>query len=260
MHEAVDDVIQRRRIDPGGLGRIISISIAVHLATVLVLLAMPRDWLSHEKPEPILMSISLGGTVGDRSGGLVAAGARPVEEVAPPPKRPEPIPPATPVKPNAIAVPVKPPPKTPPKPADTTAATASPVTRAPTTGAQVTKGTAVADTGATGQGTGITFGGGAGGATMTLDSDFCCKAWADEVARRISANWKRMQPESGSTIVVFEILKDGSFTKPVIEKSSGSVLLDVASRAAFDKLKLPPLPKEFLDDRLKIHLTFPYVK
>jgi hypothetical protein len=96
MHEAVDDVIQRRRMDPGGLGRVMSASVALHLATVLALLAMPRNWWSHEKPEPILMSISLGGTVGDKSGGMVAAGARPVEEVAPPPKRTEPIPPTAP--------------------------------------------------------------------------------------------------------------------------------------------------------------------
>ena len=63
-----------------------------------------------------------------------------------------------------------------------------------------------------------------------------------------------------STVIVFEILRDGTFTKPEIEKSSGSVMLDVASKAAFDKLKLPSLPKEYTQDRLKIHLSFPYVR
>ena len=259
MHEAVDDVIQRRRVDPGGLGRIMSVSVAVHVAAVLVVFALPRAWLVHEETKPMLMSISLGGSLGERSGGMVAAGARPVEQVAPAPKRPEPVPPATPKKTTATATMTKTPAKTPPKPAEPGAATST-VTRPPTTGAQVTRGTAVADTGATGQGTGLTFGGGAGGATVTLDSTFCCPEWAAEVARRISANWSRIQPEVGTTVVVFDILKDGTFTKPIVEKSSGSVMLDVASKAAFDRLKLPPLPKEFTEERLKIHLTFPYVR
>lgn len=259
MHEVVDDVIQRRQVDPGGLGRIMSASVAIHVATVLVVFALPKGWLTHEQPKPLLMTISLGGSLGERSGGMVSAGARPVEQVAPPPKRAEPIPPATPQKPNVIAMPSKTPPKAPPKTTDKTAATSS-VTRPPTTGAQVTRGTAVADTGATGQGTGLTFGGGAGGAMATVDSDFCCKDYIDELIRRINTLWNKAQPESGMTTVVFEIRRDGTFTKPVVEKSSGSVALDVASKDPFSRLVLPPLPKEYTESSLKIHLTFPYVR
>jgi len=259
MHEAVDDVIQRRRADPEGLGRIMSVSVAIHVATVLVVFLLPKGWLVHEQTKPLLMTISLGGSLGDRSGGMVAAGARPVEQVAPAPKRPEPIPPATPKKANVIATPAKAPSKTPPKPAEPSTAPSA-VTRPPTTGAQVTRGTAVADTGATGQGTGLTFGGGAGGAMATIDSDFCCKDYIDELIRRINAKWPKAQPEAGMTTLVFEIRRDGTFSRPVVEKSSGSVLLDVASRSAFDGLTLPPLPKEYSGDSLKIHLTFPYVR
>jgi outer membrane biosynthesis protein TonB len=258
MHEAVDDVLRARRADPAGLGRIMSVSVAVHLASVLVVLALPKAWLTHEPAKPVLMTLNMGGSPGDRSGGRVSAGARPVEQVAPPPTRPQPIPPAAPKKTTVIATP-KTPPKTPPKPAET-GTTTSAVTRPPTTGAQVTRGTAVADTGATGQGTGLTFGGGAGGATVTLESDFCCPEWASEVARRIEANWNRDQPLSGTTVLVFDIKRDGTFTKPEVEKSSGNVMLDVASKSAFDGLKLPPLPKEYAQDRLRIHLTFPYVR
>jgi outer membrane biosynthesis protein TonB len=260
MHEAVDDVIQRRRMDPDGLGRLMSASIGVHVAAILVALVLPRAWPGREQPKPILMTISLAGSPGERSGGMVAAGGRPVEEVAPPPKRPVPIPAAPPKKASVIAT-SKTPLKTPPKPADTSA-TPSNIARPPTTGAQVTRGTSVADTGATGQGTGLTFGGGAGGAALTLDSDFCCPEWASELQRRISANWDRyrIQPETGTTVLVIEIRKDGTFTTPVIETSSGSVLLDIASKAAFDKLTLPPLPKEYPADKLKVHLTFPYVR
>jgi outer membrane biosynthesis protein TonB len=59
---------------------------------------------------------------------------------------------------------------------------------------------------------------------------------------------------------VFEILKDGSFTKPVLETSSGNVLLDRAAIDAFGRLRLQPLPAEYKEDRLKIHLSFPYVR
>jgi TonB family protein len=259
MHEAVDDVIQRRRIDPAGLGRIMSASIAIHLGTVLLLFVVPRDWFVRDEVTPLLMTISLGGSPGERSGGMVSAGARPVEQVAPPPKRPEHIPPATPPKPDVIAVPTKAPPKTPPKTADSAKpSTAKP--RLPTTGAKVTKGTAVADTGATGQ-TGLTFGGGAVGDTQVkLDTAFCCPEYIAELQRRILANWNKNQPVTGTTTVVFEILKDGSFTKPVLETSSGNVLLDRAAIDAFGRLRLQPLPAEYKEDRLKIHLSFPYVR
>jgi outer membrane biosynthesis protein TonB len=236
-----------------------SASVAIHVAVVLVVFALPRAWLLRDDTKPLLMTISLGGSLGERSGGMVAAGARPVEQVAPTPKRPEPIPPATPKKAKVIATPAKAPAKTPPKPADASA-TLSATTRPPTTGAQVTRGTAVADTGATGQGTGLTFGGGAGGAMATVDSDFCCKDYIDELIRRINAKWPKVQPETGMATLVFEIRKDGTFSRPVVEKSSGSVLLDVASRSAFDGLVLPPLPREYSGDSLKIHLTFPYVR
>ena len=262
MHEAVDDVISRRRVDPVGLGRAMSISTGIHVVAVLVLFLLPRDWLVTAKTEPLLMTISLGGSPGEKSGGMVAAGARPVEEVAPPPKRLEPIPAAVPPKTSTMVIPTKPP-KTPPKPVPDKASELTPsvLNRPPTTGAQVTKGTAAAETRSTTQSTGLTFGGGGvGDAQITLDSNFCCPEYIGEFQRRILANWKRDWPESGTITVVFEILKDGTFTPPQIEKTNGSVLLEIASKAAFKDLRLPPLPKEYKEDRLKIHLSFPYVR
>ena len=73
---------------------------------------LAHDRLSHAataaKSQPILMTISLGGAPGDNTGGKVSAGARPVEEVAPKPKGPEPIPPAPPPKSAPMTVPTKP--------------------------------------------------------------------------------------------------------------------------------------------------------
>lgn len=255
MHEAVDDVIQRRRIDPGGLGRIMSASIAIHVGTILLLLVVPRDWLIREQPKPVLMTISLGGSLGERTGGMVSASARAVEQGAPPPKRPQITPAATPPKRDVIAVPAK----TPKSPAKTEPGTPSTAAaRPPTTGTKVTPGTAVAETGAAAQSTGLSLGGGPGGSA--LDPTFCCPEYAAELQRRIFVNWNRNQPEIGTTLIVFEILKDGTFTNPKIEKSSGSVVLDLHAMNAFKGLKLQPLPKEYAEDRLKVHLSFQYVR
>jgi periplasmic protein TonB len=231
------------------------ISLGVHLTVVALLFVMPRNWLAREKPQTIPVTLQMG-SPGEKTGGLNPAGAQPIQEVAPPPKRPTPLPVVTPPKTEAIAVPTKPPPKATPRPADTPPDKTPP--RPPTTGAAVTPGTAVAATGATGQSSGISVGGGSGGTSAVLDANFCCKAYAEEVLRRIEARWPKNQQEVGETTVLFEIRRDGSFSKPVVEKSSGSQMLDIAAQAAFVDLTLPPLPEQYTGQTLKIHLVFPY--
>jgi hypothetical protein len=260
MHEAVDDIIQRRKVEPGGLRRVVSTSLAIHVGMVLVLFLMPKSWYLQAQPNVELMTISLSGTLGERSGGMVSAGARPVERVEPPPKRPEPIPPATPPKPDVMSIPTK----TQPKAAATPTPTPDPgppsqTTRPPTTGAQLSRGTSVAETGSTSQSTGQSTGGGLGGAQLETEVPFCCPDYLEEVARRIRMNWVASQPETGSVQVAFEIRRDGSFSKPIVLKET-SVMLRVASLSAFEKLVLPRLPEQFKEDRLRIRLTFPYVR
>jgi len=260
MHEAVDDVIQRRHVDPDGLRRAMSASIGIHVAAVLALFFLPRVWFASEKPEPLRMTISFAGSPGEKSTGMIAAGSRPIEAVAPPPAKPTPVPPATPPKANSVAVAVKDPPKATPKPT-TTASDPTATSRPQTTGAQVQSGTSVADTRSTSKTTGLTFGGGAiGDTSVTLDAEFCCPEYIAELQRRVLVGWRRDRaPETGSTTVVFVIRKDGTFTVPVIEKSGGS-MLDAISKSAFNGLTLLPLPPQYKEDRLTIHLTFPYVR
>jgi len=238
-----------------GLRRTMMLSLGVHVTVVAMLFVMPRSWFVKEKPQTIPVRLQMG-SPGEKTGGLNSAGAQPIQEVAPPPKRPTPLPVVTPPKTEAIAVPTKPPPKATPRPADTPPDKTTP--RPPTTGAAVTPGTSAAATGATGQSSGISLGGGSGGTTAVLDANFCCKAYAEEVLRRIEARWPRNQQEIGETTVVFEIKRDGSFTKPIVEKSSGSTMLDLASQAAFVDLRLQPLPEQYIGQTLKIHLVFPY--
>lgn len=257
MHEAVDDIVQRRRAEPQKMGRAMSASVAVHVGALLVMFLIPPDWYTLAKTEPILMTISLGGSPGEKTGGMVAASSRPVEEVAPKPKRPEPIPPAPPPKASPLTVSTKPPAKPPAR----TDPDPGPVARPPTTGAQVTKGTAVAETRSTAQGTGLQVGGGtAGDASLKVDSDFCCPEYLEDVLMRIQRVWDRNQPMSGEAIVVFVIRRDGSVTDMKLEKQSGSTILDIASTSVFERVRLAPLPGKYTGESLKIHLKFPYVR
>jgi outer membrane biosynthesis protein TonB len=59
---------------------------------------------------------------------------------------------------------------------------------------------------------------------------------------------------------VFEVRKDGSFSAPEVVKSSGSALLDVASKAVFnkDRLRLEPLPGKYPGQTLRVRLAFEY--
>jgi TonB family protein len=242
---------------PPGLRRMVSVSLALHLIAVAAMLVVPRDWLRKREPPPSLMTVSLG-SFGERTGGMTAAGAQAVEEAAPPPKRPVAKPVIPPKTETAIAVakPTPPPKPTPPR----TETAPAVITRPPVTGPQPTPGTARNYTGSTAQSTGLSMGGGAGGAEASVPADFCCPQYIEELLRRISANWKKNQPEQGTTTIKFVINRDGSFSRPEVEQSSGSVLLDVASKDAFNALRLEPLPKQYPEDKLTIHLKFPYVR
>ncbi|HKV98459.1 MAG TPA: TonB C-terminal domain-containing protein [Vicinamibacterales bacterium] len=259
MREAVDEVIALRAQDPQGLRRMITWSFAVHVGVLVLIAVVPRAFSPAAKPP--VMVISLGGTPGPRSTGMTPVSARPVEEVTPEPKRQTPIPVAAP-KPDVMTVPTKPPVK-PPKPETKPSTTPLPspaVTKPPATGRQIQTGTSAVETGARGVGAGLTVGGGGDGAQLKVDSDFCCPAYLQDVVSSISRVWRSVQPEHGTTVLKFTIQRDGKITDIEAETSSGSSLLDRLSRATLmdPALRLPPLPAEYTNDHLTIHLSFPY--
>jgi len=261
VREAVDDVIALRAHDPRGLRRMISWSFAIHVTALALVAVLPRTWLFRDAPKPPVMTISLGGTLGPRSTGMTPVAARPVEEVAPEPKRPTPVPVAAP-KPDVMTVPVKPP-KTTPKPETKTTPTKEPPPPTPkpvVTGKVVQAGTSAVETFARGVGAGLTVGGGGGGAQLKVDADFCCQAYLVDVVNRISAVWRSVQPEHGTTVMKFTILRNGSIADIQVETPSGSSLLDRQSKATLmdPALRLGPLPAEYTADHLTIHLSFPY--
>ena len=95
------------------MNRAMTWSIGIHVGVVLFFLLVPRDWIS--TPPKRTMTISLGGTPGPRSTGTTSIGGRTVEQVTPPPKRPEVVKPTPKNEPDPVAV--KPPPPQTAKPA-----------------------------------------------------------------------------------------------------------------------------------------------
>jgi outer membrane biosynthesis protein TonB len=247
----------------------VTTSFAAHGVVLAALFIVPQ-FVSHPPPA-VVMTISLSGsTPGPQVQGMTAASARPVEEVAPPPRRPEPTPVAT-AKPNdATAEPTTipkskpaastPAPTAPPKPPpdlrkiyainDT-----APTSSKPTTGRQAQAGTAQSETGVKGLGTGLASGG-AGG--VKLDVAFCCNEYLELVVSRIREHWQDL-PVKGSNVIKFTIEKDGAINGIQIETPSGTEDLDLMSRRALLQTpKLSPLPSGFSGPRLTVHLTVVY--
>ncbi len=246
-----------RAMDVRRANRAISWSIAIHVVVIAALFLLPRAWLAKKVPAPV-MTISLGGTPGPKTTGTTSIGGRTVEQVAPPPKRPEPAPPT----PQAKPVPLPPP--TPPRlsetrPTSTPKPPPMPPTRAPIVGPQIAPGNTAVDTGARGQGAGLTFGGGGLGGETDL-KDFCCPEYLNQLLTTIDSVWQKNQGGTGTTVLKFAIRRDGSIdlSNVVVEQSSGLGLLDRVSRAALVDARLPPLPPQYTNSTLTIHLKFPY--
>jgi TonB family protein len=256
-HTQVTSAFEPARDDVRRLNRAINWSVAVHVALVVGLLVVPRSWWTRPQPKRNVMTISLGGSPGPRTGGSTSLGGRTIEEVAPPPKRPEPVRPTPERPPSPVAV-TKPAPRPAPKPAETVkpAPETPPATRPPVTGSQVVEGNTAVETGARGQGPGLSSGGRFGGETDW--STFCCPEYLDQMLNAIDSNWRKDQPERGTTTLKFTVTRDGHIENVLLETSSGYGALDRAARAALLETRLGPLPGEYPNQTLTVHLRFPY--
>jgi TonB family protein len=264
----VTDVLRDRMHEPAGLQRMVSLSIAAHVAVFAALFFAPSGWLGRSSEPETVMTITLGGWSGPSNGGMTAMAARPIQAVTPPEvKRPEikrPEPPRPPVeKTPEMTMPV-------PKPAKVTPVKAAPAEKVheapqesrgntPTRGAEAAPGNAVADTGARGQGFGLSSGGGPG-AGSTLDvANFCCPDYLVVMTERVKSAWSQNQGVAGQSVIKFTIQRDGRISDAIIEKSSGYPGLDLtALRAILVAKQLPPLPSAFPNPTLTVHLNFAY--
>jgi TonB family protein len=253
--EPVTTVLLDRTRDRGGLTSMVTFSLLGHAALVATMIMMPGRWLRSDAPqERNVMTISLGGAPGPRAGGMTMTGGRPVQEAAPPAPKPEPVrPPAA--KAPDMTVPAPNAKKTAQK-STVSEAPADARGRTPTRGADTQAGDAVAQTGARGQGFGLSTGGGGGG---YLDvTNFCCPEYLQTMIDRIQRNWSNRLGITGTTLMKFKILRSGRIADIEVEQPSGFFALDRNAQAALIQTELPALPSQFPDNQLTIHLYFPY--
>jgi len=263
----VSDILRDRIGEPGGFSQMTAISTLVHAALAAVLILTPGRWFTAPKtePKPVMTIMLSGGSGGPDNGGVTSISARPVqaEPLAEVPKRPEPIrPPALETPKMTVPIPAKTPAKAPAKPAPVVKQAPDQARgRTPTRGPELREGTAVAETGARGQGFGLSTSGGVGLGSRLDVGDFCCPEYIVVMNQKIRANWSERAEVAGEAIVKYTIQRDGSITNAQLEKSSGYTQLDLnAQRAVLLTKQLPPLPAAFPNTTLTVHSTFQYTR
>jgi protein TonB len=256
------DVLRTRMQTPAGLQKMVSVSIAAHLAVAAALMISRGNFLVRHDTPATLMTISIAGSAGPENGGMTALGGRPVQAVTPPEdvaKREAARPPAAKAPEMTVPLPN----------AKTVKPTTSPNVkqapdeargRTPTKGKETAFGTAIAETGVRGQGFGLSTGGGAGsGSTLEITGDFCCPDYLATMITRIRAAWNQNQGAKGTSLIRFTINRDGSISNPSIFQGSGTVTLDTAAlRAVMSTKTLPPLPDAYPNPTLTMRLSFLY--
>jgi periplasmic protein TonB len=255
MSDTVTDIIVARGASPERLGRMVAWSVGAHVLIVAAIALAPEREVN-EAPRTV-MTISLGGAPGPRTGGLTQAGGRTVQapEPAEPVRRVERPPAAAPPKmalpdPRARARPRTQRPEA--APTDATA-------RTPNTGPQPETGTSSTETRVRGQGFGLSSSGGTGGAVQLDVTNFCCPEYIEQMINAIHRNWAQNQGSVGTVMVKFTIQRNGVIDQVQVERASGIAALDIASqRALLVTKQLPPLPQAFPNPTLGVHMRFEY--
>jgi TonB family protein len=260
----VTDVIRDRMQEPPGLQATTVVSALVHAVALAAIVLLSGGLFGERAQQPrSVMTISLGGGNGPENGGMTSIGGRPVQTVIPPEevKRPEPV------RPPAARTPAMTLPK--PGPAVTKASPAPAVKQAPdeargrtpTRGEETSAGSAIAETGARGQGFGLSTGGGVGSGSRLDVADFCCPEYLMLMVEKIRSNWNARAGSAGEVMVVFTIDRDGRIGGVAQETSSGNAVLDLnAMRALVATRQLLPLPPAFPNPSLTVHLNFQYTR
>lgn len=259
MEAVVSDILQSRRREPEGLKKTAAVSCAVHAVVFAVLAALPSVMPNAEVRPRVVMTISLGGAPGPNTGGTQMLGGRAIEAAQPSATAPvvRHVPPS--VTPPKMALPD---PKQKPR-ATTKPAVSSKDPKGTLTGRgfETQAGTAKVDTGARGQGFGLSSGGGGGDGGVKVDSGFCCPEYLIDMRDRIRRNWNERQQAAGVVWMKFTIQRNGQITDIAVETSSGNPVLDLtAQRALINTKALAPLPSAYVGRDLVVRLQFDYVR
>lgn len=232
----------------------VMLSLVAHGAILAMLVLVAPSWHGTQGAPREVMRISLSGSPGPSTGGLTPIAASPVQQALETQPRAPIRPPAAPTPEMTVpAQNVRPAPRTPAtSPADTRG-------RTPTTGPEVRPGTAITETGAKGAGFGLSSGGGQGTGAQLDVGNFCCPEYLVTMQELIRRHWNEKQTSGGEVMVKFTIQRTGTITDIVLERSSGYAALDLESQRALSLTRqLPPLPAQFPDATLTVHLSFQY--
>ena len=248
--DAVTPILVERARESHGIRNMWVLSLIAHSVATVVLLMMPAPSMEDDSLKNV-MTVSLGGAPGERTGGLTNMSARTAEAAPDAAKLPQ-APAAA--KTPEMVLPTK---KEPLKPAPSkspTDARGRPVPKA----LEATQGDARIETSARGAGFGLSTGG--SGATGYLDvANFCCPDYLSTMIQLIQRNWSSKQNVAGVTRIKYTIQRDGRLTDVQLEQSSGYFALDqTAQRAIILTRQLPPLPAQFPEPTLTVHLNFSY--
>lgn len=95
--------------------------------------------------------------------------------------------------------------------------------------------------------------------SVNTDSDFPYPYYITEVREILWDHWQKIMPINSNLkcTVRFKIRHNGSFYDTKIEKSSGNRMFDQAAISAVESAKsFPPLPENFFEDYLTVHVEF----
>ena len=258
--ESTTDVLRARAAVHESLARTYLVSLGGHVLLVGVLLFFPTGLFTGD-PDVMadVMTISLGGSLGPSQGGETALAAQPVQELIPVEEADQDVwvqPPAPAPPEETMAVPDAP--LMPSRDIPVESAPEEARGSTPTKGPELRKGTALADTGARGLGTGLSAGGLGFGGELNV-GDFCCPEYLSVMANLIRRRWNDQQQQRGAVVMKFTVQRDGTLTDIAQQTGSGYLALDMsAERALLITGSVPPLPPKFSGDRLPVNLTFEY--
>jgi TonB family protein len=258
----VTDVLRDRMQEASGLeGTATTVSVLAHGLLIAMVLFAPSLFLKPVADVPkTVMTITLGGGApGLATGGMTAAGGRPVQEVKPAEEaaKPEALrPPAAQTPEMTLPEKNAKPEKNPRAPIKEAPADAR--GRTPTRGAEVAPGTAAAPTTVRGGGFGLSTGPGGNTGLKLEVTDFCCPEYLETMQQRIRSNWEFRADTTADVVVKFTILRSGQITSIAVVQSSGNVLLDIRAQRAIFATRLPPLPPAFTNPSLSLEVVFQY--
>jgi TonB family protein len=256
--------------------RAVYISLSAHLAFLLLIVISPH--LPRQSRRGLIHYIPLNMVVAGGGGGGRGGGGRAAKAKAPPAKKEtlrdlttaQKIQPET--KPS-MRYPVEKPKREPKTKSEKKAAITKPETSPPDKTNQAEA--AAEEAGGQGVGTGLRIGGGEGGGFGPGGAgfgpggglaNFPYTYYLNIITDRVSSNWFSSLVDPGvsgsfQTIVYFRIEKNGQITDVKIEQSSGATPLDLSAvRAVKASAPFPPLPREYEEAYLGIHLIFEHSK